>query len=197
MTYDDPLPDVRDLLDALPEPSVRPVDVPAIYTAAALLERGCVSAPYPEARRLIRWKKLAGAAAAVAAGLFTFAFLPKVEVRFGDRPGPTQPSREDRDGERLARLEAQVRFSEAKMSRLEAQSNRVEELDAAQKELKDLLLVVAKDVNTLAESQNGSDEWRRKLIEGLAARLAEVDGRLAEVRKDNTAMYTLITDRKQ
>jgi hypothetical protein len=186
--------DVRRLLDELPAPAVRPVDLPALYAAAGELH----------SRRLRRWKRAALTAAAVAAGVFGLAVLPRLEVRAGngelavrwgqrDETPPT-PAVEDRTGARLAALEAQVRQSEAKLARLEGRASQVDELTAAQKELKDLLLTVAADVDLVTTTQKGSAERQDKLAAWASVRFRDVDDKLAEVRKDHTAMYTLITD---
>jgi len=194
-TDDDPPPGVRRLLDALPAPPVRPVDLPAVYAAAAR----------HEARAARRWRRAAGAAAALAAGVLAFAALPALEVRAGgggitirwDAGPPAGDPPPAPGADRVARLEDRLREAEARLGRLDEQARRVEDLAAAQAELKDLLLAVSSDLNRLEAAQAGSAEQQQKLAAWLSARLRDVDGRLAEVRKDSTAIYTLVTDARK
>lgn len=201
MTADDPQhPEVRRLLDALPAPAVRPVDLHELYAAAAR----------HQARAAKRWRRLAAAAIAAAAGVLILALLPRLEVRAGGgefavrwggpaaadvRPAAEDPA--DRLAARLAVLEAEGRRADAALARLADRTKQVEELAAAQQELKDLLLVVAADVDRLDGSQKAAADQQRRLSAWLSARLRDVDGRLAEVRKDNTAIYTLVTDARK
>jgi hypothetical protein len=189
---DDPYPAVRRLLDELPPPEVRPVDVPAVYAAAAAVQ----------ARQARRWKYAAAAAAALAAGVGLFAVLPGLEVRAGNgelavRWGPPPAaagSEADPTAARLAAAEAAARAAAAKADRLEERLKEIDRLTYAQRELKDLLLVVAADANKLDQTQQAAAEHQRKLAVWVAAQLRDVDGKLAEVRKDSSAMYTLIAD---
>ena len=62
---------VRSALDSIPTPAVRPVDLAAIYRAAH----------EQQIRSAKRWKRAAIGIAALAAGVFTVALVPKLEVR--------------------------------------------------------------------------------------------------------------------
>jgi hypothetical protein len=142
----------------------------------------------------------------VAAGVLVAAVLPRLEVRAGNgeiavRWGkPTGVTTQLQNGigggmgslvsshaERLTELEARVRAAEER-------TKQVEELAAAHRELKDLLLVVAADVSKLDDSQKAAADRHRTLASWVSTRLRDVDGSLADVRKDQTAMYTLVTD---
>ncbi len=63
---------VRNALDSIPTPAVRPVDLAAIYQMAHT----------QQLRSARRWKRVAIGIAALAAGVFAVALIPKLEVRF-------------------------------------------------------------------------------------------------------------------
>lgn len=111
--------DVRRLLDAAPEPTVSPIDVAAIYRAAAT----------EQARAARRWKRATAAVAALAAGVC-------VAVVAWGRTGSGEGPNHTPDPELLARLD-----------RIEGRLRDADAVAAKLKATEDLLLTLAADVD--------------------------------------------------
>ncbi|HET6573402.1 MAG TPA: zf-HC2 domain-containing protein [Fimbriiglobus sp.] len=173
---------VRALLDVAPAPQVRPFDAPAIYRAA--LDR--------QVRSVRRWKLTAGAGAVVAAGLLLAAVLPKLEVRvaaneFAVRWGPADPSpvaptpTPSTDPRLLARV-----------NELETRLRGLGTTDADLRELKELLLTVAADVNERDEKQKDAIASLTRYLRAFEANAGE---RFRQTEQTNAALYTAIFDK--
>jgi len=160
-------PEVRRALDAVPVPRLSPVDVAAIYRAAA----------DAHARSARRWKRVAVGVGALAASFLAFAVLPKIEVRWGDPPPVAVV--EPKPDPRVAALIDEQR----KLFVLLRDSN------ARHADLQDLLLTLARDV----ADRDGSQ--KRQLAE-LAAKLREFETVTAqqfrESERTNTALYNVV-----
>jgi len=135
----DDFPEVRATLDSLPAPLVPPVDLAAIYRAAH--ER--------QVRVARRWKRAAGGIAALAAGVFLLALVPKLDVRlsrdeFAVRWGQPPAARE------APPTPAFIPQPDPRLpSLIEEQQKQVAALRAANlkhAELQDLLLTLTTDV---------------------------------------------------
>ena len=166
----DDFPDVRRALDAVPVPPLPPVDVAAIYRDA--LEA--------QARSARRWKRVAGAVAALAAGFLFFALLPKVEIRWGTPAEPVAAVVPDpKPDPRVAELLDEQR----KLFVLLRESN------AKHADLQDLLLTLARDVTD-------RDVERKQQFAELAAKLREFETVTAkqfqESERTNTALYNVV-----
>lgn len=175
----DDFPDVRKLLDAVPTPESRPVDLAALYRAAA--ER--------QAAVSRRWRWVAIGGAALAAGLLLVAFLPRLEfrvsghefaVRWGVPPetAPTPPP-----DPRIEQL-------------LDEQSKQLAAIRASNSkhaELQDLLLTLAVDVSD-------RDKQHQARIAALGKKLTvfetETARQFADAEKTNTALYDAVFSRK-
>lgn len=183
MTTDD-YPDLRKLLDAVPAPDTRPVDLVALYRAAA--DR--------QARSARRWKRMALAGAALAAGVLLVALLPRLEfrasehefaVRWGIRPEPHPPAPppEPQPDPRVERL-------------LDEQSRQFAAIRATNSkhaELQDLLLTLAADVNDRDQAQQAKIA---ALTKTLTAFEADTARQFADAEKTNSALYEVVFSRK-
>ena len=154
--------DLEDLLNAVPEPTVPPVDLPRLYAEAGAMQ----------ARRAVRWKR-AALGFALAASVFGVLASP---LRWGDAP-PAPINRDDDAVRELAR----------------ENSARLAALEANQAELKDLLLLVAADAHTAQSGQLAAHDRHAKLAMWVVAQFAESDAKFADLRKDSSAMYSLVT----
>lgn len=157
MTTDDETPPgLRRLLDAVPEPTVRPVDVPAILAAAA----------EAQVRAARFWRRTAAATAALAAGLLIFTLA---------RPAPpaADPGIED---------------LKARLARLEAAAPDPATHEAKLKELRDLVLTLADDVNE-------RDEKTRAAVVAVIRQMQAFDAasaaRWADAERTHAALYAL------
>lgn len=171
---DDPVPPgLRRLLDAAPDPPVRPVDVPAVLAAAAAAD----------ARSARRWRRAAVATAALAAGLLLAAFVPRLEVRL-DRGGVAVRWGGESLGERTV---AQTRppVTPSDIDRLEARLAAVERLGERFEEVDRLLAAVSADAAD-------RDHAGRRSADALARRVAELERAVRQVRTDSSAMYAAL-----
>lgn len=171
-------PELRKLLDAVPPPEPKPVDLARLYRDA--LDR--------QIRTARRWRRIAVGVAALAASVLVFALLPKLEVRanghefairWGTPPEPVPPPPDPRVRELIdeqAKQLAALRAANVKHT-----------------ELQELLLTVAADV-----SQRDKDQQKR--LTALAARLGEFEAVTArqfqESEKTNTALYNVVFNSK-
>ncbi len=175
----DDFPDVRRLLDAVPPPEPKPVDLAALYRAAA--ERQAVVSR--------RWRRVAVGVAALAAGVLLVAFLPRLEfrvtdhefaVRWGTPPDVPSPVPSPRQPDpRVERL-------------LEEQSTQLAAIratNAKHAELQDLLLTLAGDVSD-------RDRQQQAKIAGLTKQLtafeADTARQFADAEKTNSALYDAV-----
>ena len=185
MTPDDDFADVRRLLAAIPAPPVEPVDVAAIYREAAAVQ----------ARSARRWKRAACAGALVAAAVLLAAVLPKLEVkvtgtefvvRWGtpDAPPIVPPP--------VQVLPAPDSTILAKLAELDARFAHAANHDKKLKDLEDLLLTLAVDVDD-------RDGKRKTDLAALARDLRQLraDTRFhqEQAEKTNAAFYTAIFDK--
>lgn len=180
MTPDD---DIRRLLDAIPAPNVEPVDVAAIYRDAAAIQ----------ARSARRWKRATCAGALVAASVLLVAILPKLEVkvtgsefvvRWGPAdPPPVQPAPVVHDESVIARL-----------GELDAHVTRTVHHEKKLKDLEDLLLTLAVDVDD-------RDGKRKAELAALARDLrllrSGTQEQFQQTEKTNAALYAAIFDKPQ
>lgn len=182
--------DIRRLLDAIPAPPVEPVDVAAIYREAAAMQ----------ARSVRRWKRAACAGALVAAAVLLAAVLPKLEVRvtgteFVARWGPPDPPvvvPAPSPAAPVQVLPAPDSAVLAKLEELDARFGRAANHDKKLKDLEDLLLTLAIDVDD-------RDGKRKTELANLARDLRELraDTRLhqQQAEKTNAAFYAAIFDK--
>lgn len=159
--------EVRRLLDAVPVPPLPPVDVAAIFADAL----------DAETRSARRWKRAAVAAAALAAGLLAFALGTYAGRR--DEPAPVAVQPELMPDPRVGELvEGQRKMIAA-----------LRDANGRHAELQDLLLTLARDVNT-------RDEERTRQFAALADRLREFEAVTAkqfqESERTNTALYNVV-----
>lgn len=160
-------PEVRRLLDVVPVPPLPPVDVAAIFADAL----------DAEARAARRWKRIAVAAAALAAGVLAFALGVSIGRR--DEPTPVAVHPEPKPDPRVTELiDEQRKFLTA-----------LREANAQHAELQGLLLTLARDVNT-------RDDARKEQLAALADRLREFEAVTArqfqESERTNTALYHVV-----
>lgn len=171
------MPDLRTLLDAVPLPEPKPVDLAALYRAAA--ER--------QAAVSRRWRRVAVGVAALAAGVLLVALLPRLEfrasghefaVRWGTppEPPPAPPTPPDPRIERL----------------VEEQSKQLVALRATNTkhaELQDLLLTLAVDVGD-------RDQQQRAMIAALTKKLtafeADTARQFADAERTNATLYDVV-----
>lgn len=186
MTTDDghEFADVRRMLDAVPAPAVAPVDVAAIYHA--VLDR--------QARSARRWKFAAASGALVAAGLLLAAVLPKLEVRFAAnefavRWGPADPPPVAPEPVMMPVTDPRLL---ARVDELDARTRDLGKADADLRELKELLLTVAADVNERDEKQK---EALATLTRYLRAFEATAGERFRQTEQTSAALYTAIFDK--
>ena len=186
MTPDDDFPDVRRALDAIPDPPVPPADVAAIYRAA--LDR--------QARNARRWKFAAASGALVAAGLLLAAVLPKLEVRFAAnefavRWGPPDPPPVVPMPQPVPAPVPDPRLL-ARINELDTRIRDLGKTDAELRELKELLLTVAADVNE-------RDEKHKEALASLTRYLRAVEAasgeRFRQAEQTNAALYSAIFDK--
>lgn len=183
MTPDD---DIRRLLDAIPAPNVEPVDVAAIYRDAAAIQ----------ARSARRWKRAACVGALIAASVLLAALLPKLEVKltgseFVVRWGPAEPAPVVPPSP-APLLPAPDSAILAKLDELDARLAHAARHDKKLKDLEDLLLTLAVDVDD-------RDGKRRTDLANLVRDLNQLraDTRLhqQQAEKTNAAFYTAIFDK--
>jgi hypothetical protein len=184
MTPDDDFPDVRRALDAIPDPPVLPLDTAAIYRAA--LDR--------QVRSARRWKLAAGAGVLVAAGLLLAAVLPKLEVRFAAnefavRWGPADPP--PVAPEPAPAPSADPRLL-ALIDELDARTRDLGRTDADLRELKELLLALAADVNERDEKQKDAIASLTRYLRAFEAASGE---RFRQTEQTNAALYSAIFDK--
>jgi hypothetical protein len=170
---------LRNWLDAVPEPPAPVIDLASIYAASH--DR------YVRSSR--RWRRIAGTAAALAAGILLVAVLPRLEVRLGghelvlrwgtaDPPPPAAP-----DAVLHARLDQLD-------DRLAARNTDDERLN----ELKDLLLTLAADVDDRDRRQQHELDNTIRQIALLDAATREQFRRTSET---SAALYTLIQEKSR
>lgn len=175
----DDFPDLRKLLDAVPAADPRPVDLAALYRVAA--DR--------QARVARRWKRVALAAAALAAGVLLVALLPRLEfrasdhefaVRWGTPPEVAPPPAPDPTPD--PRMEQLIEEQSKQLAAMRA-------TNAKHADLQDLLLTLAADVND-------RDKVQQAKIAALAKKLTafETDTarQFADAEKTNTALYDAV-----
>ncbi len=173
----DDFPDLRKLLDAVPVPEPKPVDLAAVYRAAA--ER--------QAAVSRRWRRVSVGVAALAAGVLLVALLPRLEFRFsghefavrwGTPPEPA-PSPTTPPDPRIEQL-------------LNRQSEQLADLQATNRkhaELQDLLLTLAADVNDRDQQQQLKIA---ALTKKLTAFEADTARQFADAEKTHSALYDAV-----
>ena len=169
--------DIRTLLDGVHTPTPKPVDLAAMYRAAA--ER--------QAAVSRRWRRVAVGLAVLAAGVLLFALLPRIEFRITDHefamrwgsppePPPVPPTPPEPRIERL----------------MEEQSHQLAALratNAKHAELQDLLLTLATDVNDRDRQQQAK---LAALTKKLTAFEADTARQFADTEKTHTALYDAV-----
>lgn len=173
----DDFPDLRKLLDAVPVPEPKPVDLAAVYRAAA--ER--------QAAVSRRWRRVSVGVAALAAGVLLVALLPRLEFRFSGHefavrwgtppePAPSPPATPDPRVEQL----------------LQEQSQQLAAIRAANTkhaDLQDLLLTLATDVND-------RDKLQQARVAALTKKLttfeADTARQFADAEKTHSALYDAV-----
>lgn len=170
-------PDLCKLLDAVPTPDPKPVDLVALYRAAA--ERQAVVSR--------RWRRVSVGVAALAASVLLVALLPRLEfrltghefaVRWGTPPEPL-PTPHTPPDPRIQQL-------------VEEQSKQLAAIRAANTkhaELQDLLLTLAVDVGD-------RDTQQRTKIAALTKKLtafeADTARQFAVAEKTNATLYDVV-----
>jgi len=174
----DDFPDVRKLLDAVPPPEPQPVDLAAIYRAAA--ERQAVVSR--------RWRRATVVGAMLAASVLALALLPRLEFRASDHefavrwgtppelpptppPAPLDPRVEQLLDEQSRQLAA-IRATNAKHA-----------------ELQDLLLTLASDVSDRDQAQQAKVEALTKQLTTFEAVSVR---QFADTEKTNSALYDAV-----
>jgi hypothetical protein len=166
--------DVRKLLDAVPATDPRPVDLAALYRAAA--ER--------QAAVSRRWRRVALAGAAVAAGVLAVALLPRLEFRITDHEfavrwgTPPEPPHTPPD----PRIEQLLDEQSKQLAAIRA-------TNAKHAELQDLLLTLATDVSDRDKQQQTRIA---ALTQKLTAFEADTARQFADAEKTNTALYDAV-----
>jgi hypothetical protein len=172
----DDFPDVGRMLDAVPAPDSKPVDLAAVYRAAA--ER--------QAAVGRRWRRVAAGVAALAAAVLLVAWLPRLEfrvtghefaVRWGTppEPAPPAPSSDPRIEELLAEQSRQLAAIRA--------------ANTQHAELQDLLLTLAADVNDRDQQQQARIA---ALTKKLTAFEADTARQFADAEKTNSTLYDAV-----
>lgn len=173
-------PDLRKLLDAAPAPDPRPVDLAALYRAAA--ERQAVVGR--------RWRRVTVGGAVLAAGVLLVAFVPRLEfrltghefaVRWGvpPEPAPVAPSADPRVEQLLEEQSKQLAAIRA--------------TNARHAELQDLLLTLAADVSDRDKQQQARVAALGKKLTAFEADTAR---QFADAEKTNSALYDAVFSRK-
>lgn len=169
--------DLRKLLDTVPTPDPKPVDLAAVYRAAA--ERQAVVSR--------RWRRVAVGVAAMAAGVLLVALLPRLELRFSDHefavrwgtppevPPPPTPSPDPRIEELLKEQSQQLVAIRA--------------TNAKHADLQDLLLTLATDVNDRDKQQQVKIA---ALTKKLTAFEADTARQFADAEKTHSALYDAV-----
>ena len=176
----DDFPDLRKLLDAVPGADPRPVDLAALYRAAA--ER--------QARSARRWKRLALAGVALAAGVLLVALLPRLEfrasghelaVRWGTPPEPPPPAPPP-EPTRDPRIEQLLGEQSRQLAAIRATNSK-------HADLQDLLLTLAADVTDRDKAQQAKIAALTKKLTAFEAATAR---QFADAEKTNTALYDAV-----
>ena len=161
--------DLGRLLDAVPAVDLPPVDLASIYLKAATRQATITH----------RWRTVT-VFAALAASVIAFVSLP-VRISWGDPPVAVAPA------------ESKIMVTEERLARMEAriaeQTARMEKLASSHGELRDLLTSVSADV---VKRDAAADDDTLAWV-SVTDRLKTVDEKLAEVRKDTAALYTLVS----
>jgi len=172
----DDFPDVRTLLDAAPVPEPRPVDLAALYRAAA--ERQTAVSR--------RWRRVAIGGAVLAAGVLLVAFLPRLEfrltgheftVRWGTPPEsvPVAPASDPRIEQLLEEQSKQLAAIRA--------------TNTKHAELQDLLLTLAADVSDRDKQQQAKIAALGKKLTAFETDTAR---QFADAEKTNSALYDAV-----
>lgn len=171
---------VRTLLDAVPAPDPRPVDLAALYRAAA--ERQAVVSR--------RWRRTAVAGAVLAASVLAFALLPRMEFRVTDHefairwgtppevPPPVPPPPQQPD----PRIEQLVEEQSKQLAAIRSTNTK-------HAELQDLLLTLAVDVSDRDKQQQARIAL---LTKKLTAFEADTARQFADTEKTNSALYDAV-----
>ena len=180
----DDFPKVHAALDAIPTPGSKLVDIAAIYRAA--LDRQAISAR--------RWKRIAGAVAALAAGVILLALVPQLEIRLTSdefavrwgtppvvveekfvqvtQPDPRLPSFIDDQQKQIAAMRA---------------------IDMKYAEMQDLLLALAVDVSDRDKAQL---ERIAELTRDLRAYQIATSKQFDQTEKTSTTLYNVVFSAK-
>lgn len=171
--------DLRKLLDSVPPPDPKPVDLAALYRAAA--ERQAVVSR--------RWRRVAVGGAVLAAGVLLAAFLPRLEfrltghefaVRWGTPPDapPLTPPPQQPD----PRIEQLVEEQSKQLAAIRSTNTK-------HAELQDLLLTLAVDV-----SDRDTQHQTRiaSLTKKLTAFEADTARQFADAEKTNATLYDAV-----
>lgn len=168
--------DVRKLLDAVPPPDPRPVDLAALYRTAAERQVAVTR----------RWRRVAVIGAAVAAGVLLVAFLPRLEFRFTDHefavrwgtPPESPPVRPSPD----PRIEQLLEEQSRQLAAIRATNTR-------HAELQDLLLTLATDVSDRDKQQQARVA---ALSKKLTAFETDTARQFADAEKTNATLYDAV-----
>ena len=175
-------PEVEAALDAIPIPAPKPVDIAGIYRAA--LDRQATAAR--------RWKRIAAAVSALAAGVLLLALVPKLEVRcttdefavrWGTPPAIEVPHTEPTPDARVPEL------MEDRIKQLAA----LRATDAKLAALEELLLTLAVDV---ADRDKAQITRLREVVEELKAFQLAAAKQFDQSEKANTALYKVVFETK-
>lgn len=170
---DDLPPGLRRLLDAAPEPAVRPVELSAVFASAMQVQ----------VRSARRWRRAAVAATALAAGLLVAVGMGTLDIRIKTtEPAQGPPGV---DPAVLARLDERLKAVEGLEHRVAA----VERYEARFQEVDALLAAVSGDAA-------GRDADRQRSEAAIRKRVVELETMLRQVRTDSTALYAALFPNK-
>lgn len=183
----DDFADVRRLLDKVPAPTVAVVDAGAVYAAA--LDR--------EVRSARRWRRVAVSGAFVAAAVMLAAVLPKMDVRVGGSelvvrwgdPAPVPPAPVPAPPPAPATPDPAIL---ARLDALDDRSRALADQDAKLRELRDLILTVAADVD---ERDNRRRDQLAAVLRQLRVFEASTRAQIRQAEETSTALYTAVFDR--
>ena len=168
--------DLCTLLDAVPTPAPRPVDLAALYRAAA--ERQAVVSR--------RWRRVAVAGAVLAASVLLVALLPRLEFRltgheFAVRWGtPSEPPPTPTPAD--PRIEQLVEEQSKQLAAIRSTNTK-------HAELQDLLLTLAVDVSDRDKQQQTRVA---SLTKKLTAFEADTARQFADAEKTNATLYDVV-----